>query len=166
MDLNHPDTMSPDHGFSMLELMVVLAIIATLALLAMPTYFDKIVREQVVEALPLADLAKGPIAAAWSSGGTFPVDNAAAGLPDADKIVNNYVRAMSVREGAIDITFGNRAHSSINGKVLTLRAAVVDDTRMVPVTWVCGNATAPDKMTVKGLNNTNIPAIYLPRRCR
>jgi len=150
----------------MLELMIVLAVIATLALMAMPTYFDKIVREQVVEALPLADVAKGPIAVAWSSGGVFPVDNAAAGLPDADKIVNNYVRSIAVREGAIDITFGNRAHSSITGKVLTLRAAVVEETRMVPVTWVCGNATAPDKMTVKGLNNTNVPATYLPRACR
>ena len=52
------------------------------------------------------------------------------------------------------------------GKVLTLRPAVVEDAAIVPVTWVCGYATAPEKMTVKGENKTNIPPGYLPIRCR
>jgi type IV pilus assembly protein PilA len=131
------------HGFSMLELMVVLAVIAILALLAVPNFSDKIVRDQIAEALPLADIAKGPVAAALTTGRTFPVDNAGAGLPAADRIVNNYVSSVAVREGAIDITFGNRAHSLIKGKILTLRAAVVVEAPVVPVTWVCGYAAAP-----------------------
>jgi len=153
-------------GFSMMELLVVLAIIAILALMAVPNFSEKIVRDQILEALPLADIAKAPIAAAWATGKTFPVDNESAGLPAADKIVNNFVSAVRVREGAIDLTFGNRAHAQIRGKVLTLRAAVVDEAPVVPVTWVCGHATAPDKMTLRGLNNTNIPKLYLPLKCR
>jgi type IV pilus assembly protein PilA len=153
-------------GFSMMELLVVLAVIAILALMAVPNFSEKIVRDQIMEALPLADIAKAPIAASWAIGKTFPVDNEKAGLPDADKIVSNFVSSVLVREGAIDITFGNRAHAQIKGKVLTLRAAVVDEAPVVPVTWVCGYASAPDKMSMRGLNNTNVPKLYLPLKCR
>lgn len=153
-------------GFSLMELVVVLAVMAILALMAVPNFSDKIVRDQIVDALPLADLAKGPMAASWATAKTFPADNEKAGLPAADKIVNNFVSSVQVRVGAIDITFGNRANGHIKGKVLTLRAAVVDDAPIVPVTWVCGYAAAPDKMTMLGLNNTNIPANYLPLKCR
>jgi type IV pilus assembly protein PilA len=153
-------------GFNMIELVVVLAVVATLALLAMPTFQDKAVRDQIQEALPLADLAKAPVANAWSTTRTFPADNKAAALPDADKIVNNYVSSVAIHDGAIDITFGNRAHPLIKNKVLTLRPAVVEDAPVVPVTWVCGTAAAPDKMTVKGTDNTNVPRLYLPLKCR
>jgi len=50
--------------------------------------------------------------------------------------------------------------------VLTLRPAVVEDAPIVPVTWVCGHAAPPGKMTVKGENKTDIPITYLPFRCR
>ena len=155
-----------NRGFSMMEMLVVIGIVAILATLAVPSYLEKIVRDQIVEALPLADLAKAPLAGSWASLQTFPADNAGAGLPAPEKIVNNFVSAVHVRSGAIDLTFGNRASGAIKGKVLTLRAAVVDDAPIVPVTWVCGYAAAPDKMTVKGANRTSIPAGYLPLKCR
>jgi len=160
------DVSTRHRGFSILELVVVLAIFALLAMLALPDYTDKIVRDQVTEALPLAEIAKPPLAFGWATGKKFPPDNAAAGLPEADKIVSNFVSAVEVREGAIDITFGNRAHAQIRGKVLTLRAAVVEDAPVVPVTWVCGMAEAPGNMTMPGLNNTNIPFRFLPLKCR
>jgi type IV pilus assembly protein PilA len=153
-------------GFSMIELMVVIGIVAILALMALPSYQDKFVRDQIVEALPLADIAKPPVAAAWSTAQTFSADNAAAGLPAADKIVNNFVAAVAIQGGAIHMTFGNRANERIKGKVLSLRPAVVEDAPIVPVTWVCGYAATPDKMTAKGENRTNVPASLLPFRCR
>jgi type IV pilus assembly protein PilA len=153
-------------GFTLLELMVVVGVVAILALMALPSYQDKIVRDQIAEALPLADIAKAPVAAAWAATQSFPADNAAAALPPADKIVNNFVAAVAVQNGAIHITFGNRVNNQIKGKVLTLRPAVVEDAPVVPVTWVCGTAPAPDKMTVKGENRTSIPAGFLPFRCR
>jgi type IV pilus assembly protein PilA len=96
----------------------------------------------------------------------LPDDNKEAGLPAADKIVSNLVSAVQIDKGAVNITFGNRANSSIKGKILTLRPAVVADAPIVPVAWVCGNAPPPDKMTVKGQNKTDVPPLYLPFKCR
>jgi type IV pilus assembly protein PilA len=153
-------------GFTLLEMMVVIGVVAILALMAIPTYQDKFIRDQIAEALPLADIAKPPIALSWAVLQTFPADNAAAALPIAEKIVNNYIKSVAIQNGAINITFGNKANNVILGKVLTLRPAVVEDAPVVPVTWVCGYATAPEKMTIKGENKTNIPPGYLPIRCR
>ena len=153
-------------GFTLVEMMVVVGIVAILALMAIPTYQDKFIRDQVAEALPLADLAKPPVALSWAVLQTFPGDNAAAGLPVAEKIVNNFIGSVAIQGGAINITFGNKGNRAILGKVLSLRPAVVEDAPIVPVTWVCGYATAPEKMTVKGENKTNIPPGYLPIRCR
>jgi type IV pilus assembly protein PilA len=155
-----------NQGFTLIEMMVGVAIIAILALMMLPSYQDKLVRDQVVEALPLADVATKPVAAAWASARSLPADNAAAGLPPADKIVGNLVSSVAVQGGAIHLTFGNRANGQIKGKVLTLRPAVVEDAPVVPIAWVCGYAPVPDKMTVKGENRTNVPPVYLPFRCR
>jgi len=145
---------------------MVLGIIAILALMAAPSYLEKIIRDQIVEALPLADIAKAPVAAAWAAGVPLPADNKAAGLPPADKIVSNLVSSVQVDQGAIQVVFGNRANSAIRGKTLSLRPAVVADAPIVPVAWVCGNAPPPEKMTVKGMNKTDVPPIYLPFKCR
>ena len=153
-------------GFTMLEMMAVVAVIAILAALALPSYLGLIVRDQIKAALPLADIAKQPIAASWALAQAFPADNAAAGLPPAEKIVANYVGALAVADGAIHLTFGNRANQKIVGKILTLRPAVVEDAPIVPVAWVCGYAEAPDGMTVNGRNLTDIPEGLLPLECR
>jgi type IV pilus assembly protein PilA len=151
---------------TMIEVLVVVGIVAILALMAVPGLQERIVRDQVASALPLADIAKPPIAAAWATTQTFPGDNAAAGLPIPDKIVNNYVVSVAVVNGAIHMTFGNSANGVLKGKILTIRPAVVEDAPIVPVTWVCGNARWPDKMAVKGENKTDLPAVFLPVSCR
>ncbi|HEY2865251.1 MAG TPA: pilin [Casimicrobiaceae bacterium] len=152
-------------GVTMLEMAMVLAVIAVLAIIALPTFESRIIRQQIISALPLADIAKGPLTQSWAATQTFSADNAAAGLPPAEKIVNIYVNAVAVNNGAIDITFGNSANTLIKGKLLTLRPAVVTDAPIVPVTWVCGSANVPGGMTVMGENRTNIPAKYLPLSC-
>jgi type IV pilus assembly protein PilA len=150
----------------MLEMMVVLGIVAILILMAVPTYQDKFIRDQVAEALPLAEIAQKPVSASWAALRSFPADNAAAGLPSADRIVNNFVSAIAVENGALHITFGNRANGNLKGKILTLRPAVVEDAPIVPVAWVCGQAPVPGKMTARGENRTNIPVNHLPVKCR
>jgi len=150
----------------MMEMLAVIAVIAILATLAVPSYLERIVRDQIRESLPLADIAKQPIAAAWASTQSFPANNAAAGLPVPEKVVANYVSSLTIKDGAIHLTFGNRASRAIAGKVLSLRPAVVDDAPIVPVAWVCGTAEAPDKMKVNGTNLTDIKEGLLPLECR
>ena len=153
-------------GFTLLELLVALAVLAILLTIALPSYLDRIVREQVAEALPLANLAKPAVEAAWRAGEALPADNAAAGLPPAEKIVNQWVRSVSVSNGAIHIAFGNRANKTLQGQVLTVRPAGVPDARVVPLVWLCGRTGAPDKMQAQGDDRTSVPAGLLPPRCR
>jgi type IV pilus assembly protein PilA len=153
-------------GFTLIEMMVVLSVIAILAMMLVPTFHDRAVREQVTEALPIAEIAKPPVGASWMLLKTFPPDNAAAGLPPPEKIVSNFVSSMWLENGAIHIRFGNRAYSQIRDKTLTLRPAVVEDAPVVPISWVCGFAPVPNKMTVKGNNRTDVPKGYLPTRCK
>jgi type IV pilus assembly protein PilA len=76
------------------------------------------------------------------------------------------VQSVTLENGAIHIAFGNRAHKTLQGKVLTLRPAGVDDARVVPLAWLCGHAPAPDKMTALGQDRTTVPPGMLPLRCR
>jgi type IV pilus assembly protein PilA len=153
-------------GFTLIELMVSISVLAILLMVALPSVLERSVRQQVAEALPLADLAKPPLEAAWRAGAALPADNAAAGLPPADKIVSQWVRSVTVEDGAIHIVFGNSANRSLQGKTLTLRPAGVTDARVVPVTWLCGRAAAPVPMAAQGVDRTDIPPAVLPLRCR
>jgi type IV pilus assembly protein PilA len=153
-------------GVTLIELLVVMTIIAILALMAVPLYRDKLIREQVVEAMRLTEIAKKPVAAAWAATQTVPDDNAAAGLPAPDKVVSNYVKSLTIEAGAIHVVFGNQANGALRDLSLTLRPAVVEDAPIVPVAWVCGFAPAPEKMTVMAVNRTNLPKGWLPFNCR
>jgi type IV pilus assembly protein PilA len=166
MQIKSEQLKSVVRGFSVIEMMVVVAILGILAMVAIPSSMSKIIKEQITAALPLADIAKAPIAAAWSISQVMLAGNAEADLPSPDKVVNNFISALEIDNGAIHMTFGNKAHPQIKDKVLTLRPAVIEESKVVPVAWVCGNAKAPEKMTVKGENRTNIPPEYLPHLCR
>jgi len=161
-----PVMRSETRGFTIIEMMIVLAIIGILVLMAAPTYQDKIVRDQIAAALPLADLAKTRIEASWSIMQMLPGTNQLAGLPPAEKIVSNHIRATLVQDGAIHVTFGNNANGLISGKTLSIRPAIVADAPVVPIAWVCGYAAVPDKMTAHGENRTDVPANLLPFNCR
>lgn len=153
-------------GFSVIEMMVVVAIIAILAMIAIPSSLNRIIKEQVAATIPWSDAAKEPIALLWKTTGKLPVDNTEANLPSADKMVSNFVTNLSVENGAIHMVLGNKVNPKIQGKTLSIRPAVVEGAQVVPVAWICGNAKTPDKMTVKGDNKTTIADEFLPFSCR
>ena len=153
-------------GFTLIELMIVIAILGIITTMAVPSFQDRVIRTQVSEGIAMAEVVKQSIAAYRARYGRMPKDNAATGLPEAEKFVGNYVSKLEVREGAITITFGNRANRNVVGKLLTLRPAVVEGHAIVPIAWVCGNAAVPDKMKALGENATSLPAPHLPIDCR
>jgi type IV pilus assembly protein PilA len=155
-----------DRGFTLIELMIVIAIIGIMASMAVPSYQDRVIRAQVTEGLVLADFAKQAVAAHYARTHSLPADNQAAGLPPADRIVGNHVSALAVRGGALHISFGNQANRNLAGKTLTVRPATVEGYPQVPIAWVCGTAAVPGKMKASGDSATDLPAPHLPFDCR
>jgi type IV pilus assembly protein PilA len=153
-------------GFTLIEMMIVVAMLAIFATMALPTYMDRVVRAQVAEGMALTEFAREAVQQSWRRTSRMPADNAAAGLPPAEQIVGNYVSRVDVADGAISITYGQRSNHFLAGKRLTLRPAVVEAYSAVPIAWVCGLAPTPEQMKAKGSNRTNLPAHFLPIDCR
>jgi type IV pilus assembly protein PilA len=94
-------------GFTLIELMIVVAIIGILAAIAMPAYQDYTVRSKVTEGLNLAAASKLAVAETWAANGQFPATNKDAGLPAADQITSKYVQSITVgANGVITILYG------------------------------------------------------------
>lgn len=155
-----------NRGFTWIELVLVLAVIAILGALAIPGMQDTALKKQVREGLELADVAKKGVQGAWTATGELPRTNDEAGLPARDKIVGNLVTAVEVDHGAIHVTYGNNASRALAGMKVTLRPAVVKDEPLVPIAWLCHRVAVPAKMEVRGRDHTDIPPKWLPVECR
>ncbi len=158
--------MKRNAGFTWIEMMAVLGVIAILALMAIPSIQEGTLRKQVREGLALADVAKPAVQGVWSLTTEMPADNKAAGLPEPEKIVGNLISAVSVKDGAVTLTFGNNAGKSLTGKKVTLRPAVVPDQLIVPIAWLCHDVSVPRGMEVRGKDETDLPSSVLPVDCR
>ena len=109
-------------GFTLIELMIVVAIIGILASLAIPAYQRYTIRAQISEGLNLAGPLRNAIATFYNENGTFPADNAEAALETAGSYAGNYVQSMSINNGVIEILYGNDANTQINGQTVNLTA--------------------------------------------
>jgi type IV pilus assembly protein PilA len=142
------EVMSRTRGFTLIELMIVVAIVAILAALAIPAYQDYTIRSQVSEGLSLASGVKNAV---WeyyaNTGGTFPADNASAGLAAASSIRGQYVDSVAVGGGKIQVTYGLKANAKISGEFLWLEP--ID--RGGSIEWSCSGSFAGQ---------------YLPSACR
>ena len=137
-------------GFTLIELMIVVAIIAILAAIAIPAYQDYLIRSQVSEGAVLADGAKTAVGEYYSNRGVFPPANSSAGLAAASSIAGQYVSKVAMVGGVITAYYGGAKAN----KVLTAATTLV----MSPVThagsveWHCSGGSVPSK--------------YLPTSCR
>ena len=141
--------MKKQQGFTLIELMIVVAIIGILAAIAIPAYQDYTIRAQVSEGLNLAAGAKAAITEYYQNYGGMPADNTAAGISQPTEISGNYVSYVDVNGGQIEVEYdAARTNSIIRGDTLLLSPT----TNTGSVEWSCAVGTLDPK--------------YVPSTCR
>ena len=152
-------------GFTLIEMLIVLGIIAVLAMLAMPANLAKNQRADVAEALRMTETIRQTITFYYTMKLAFPEDNLQAGVPQADLLIGNNVTRIDIENGAIHITLGNKVSKALQGKILTLRPAVVTGSPTSPISWLCGAEPPVAGMEVVGENKTDLMPGLIPASC-
>jgi type IV pilus assembly protein PilA len=138
------------HGFTLIELMIVVAIIAILAAIAVPAYQSYLIRTQVDEGMSLAAAAETTVWDFVANNNRFPSGNLSAGLPSASSINGHYVSQVLVTNGQITASYGGpQANSAISSDQLVLSPLTSNGSIM----WNCSSLTT-------------VPSQYLPSSCR
>ncbi len=157
-------------GFTLIELMIVVAIIGILASLALAAYQTYLVRTQVSEGISLATGAMTPVIDAFHQTGEPPVDRTEAGMsPLPADTKGKYVAGVSIVNGRIDVTFGNDAHAEIFNQTISFTPYLSGESA---VNWRCGDAPAPAGAPLSGVTITTayqasgVATRYLPGNCR
>ncbi len=165
-------------GFTLIELMIVVAIIGILAAIAIPAYQDYTIRAQVTEGLSLAAQAKTAVSESFASTGVAPATRTVAGMSAAAVDTSgNYVSQLAIVNGVITLTYSSvlprRANAAINTATLTLVPYLSTDRSVI---WKCraagsvavpGAGVAAAPVMAPGVNVAGtLLARYAPAECR
>jgi len=139
--------MKKQQGFTLIELMIVVAIIGILAAIAIPAYQDYTIRAQVSEGLSLASGAKTAVAEFYQDSGGWPANNTEAGLGQPATIFGKYTVSVTVAGNLITVVYGNDANTNLAGNLILNATDNVG-----AIEWGCDTSTIVDK--------------WLPSACR
>ncbi|HGX9764059.1 TPA: pilin [Neisseria meningitidis] len=155
-------------GFTLIELMIVIAIVGILAAVALPAYQDYTARAQVSEAILLAEGQKSAVTEYYLNHGEWPGNNSSAGVASSSTIKGKYVKEVTVANGVITATMlSSGVNKEIQGKKLSLWAKRQDGS----VKWFCGqpvkrDATGAKADDVTADSDKQIDTKHLPSTCR
>ncbi|MBH6117007.1 pilin [Neisseria meningitidis] len=153
-------------GFTLIELMIVIAIVGILAAVALPAYQDYTARAQVSEAILLAEGQKSAVTEYYLNHGEWPSNNTSAGVATSTDIKGKYVKEVKVANGVITATMlSTGVNKEIQGKKLSLWAKRQDGS----VKWFCGQPVKRDAATdadVTADSGNEIDTKHLPSTCR
>ncbi|HGH7020759.1 TPA: pilin [Neisseria meningitidis] len=159
-------------GFTLIELMIVIAIVGILAAVALPAYQDYTARAQVSEAILLAEGQKSAVTEYYLNHGTWPGNNSSAGVATSSEIKGKYVKSVTVANGVITATMlSSGVNKEIQGKKLSLwakrQAGSVKWFCGLPVTRAAANAdTVAAAAAANGKTDDKINTKHLPSTCR
>ncbi|HHR3548011.1 TPA: pilin [Neisseria gonorrhoeae] len=153
-------------GFTLIELMIVIAIVGILAAVALPAYQDYTARAQVSEAILLAEGQKSAVTEYYLNNGEWPENNTSAGVASASDIKGKYVKEVKVEKGVVTATMASsNVNKEIQGKKLSLWGRRENGS----VKWFCGQPVkrnAADDDTVAADKDKEIDTKHLPSTCR
>jgi len=162
-DINKHTT--KNRGFTLIELMITVAIVAILATITMPSYLAQRQRNDVAEALRMAKYIRDDVTDYYSTNLSFPHDNNQAGVPEPDLLIGNKITRMEVEDGAIHITLGNKVAKPLQDKTVSLRPAIVTGSPASPISWLCGFDEPVPGMEAVGKNKTDLNIGLMPASC-
>ncbi|MBH2445925.1 pilin [Neisseria meningitidis] len=155
-------------GFTLIELMIVIAIVGILAAVALPAYQDYTARAQVSEAILLAEGQKSAVTEYYLNHGIWPGDNTSAGVATSTDIKGKYVQSVEVKNGVVTATM---ASSNVNNEIKDKKLSLWAKRQNGSVKWFCGQPVTRDKAAkddtvANDATDKKIDTKHLPSTCR